>query len=120
MLLIQNITRNALQQQSLTLPDGTNFTLQIYYRSEEQGWFINSISWPAVANPSFVANGLRITAGVNILRQWKNLIPFGLVCEVDGNREPTQIQDFASGVARLYVLTAAEVQEYEAFLAARG
>lgn len=111
MLLINQITANANQQQVLILPDGTSMTLVLYFSSMQFGWFIKSLTYG-----SFTLTGLRISNNFNMLRQWKNILPFGMACISDGQREPTLIQDFFSGASKLYILTAAEVQEYEGFL----
>lgn len=112
MLLIQNLTDDPLQDMSLVLPDGTQVFLEIYFRQYQQGWFINTISYGS----NFLIQGLRISNNPSILRQWKNLIPFGLACYSAANREPSLIQDFSSGNSKLYILTAAEVAQYEIFL----
>ncbi len=112
MQLIQQITSAPLQTQTLILTNGISLTLQMYFRPIQQGWFFNSLTYQ-----SFQLNGLRISNQLNMLRQWKNLIPFGLACISTQNREPSLIQDFASGASSLYILSAAEVAEYEAFLA---
>lgn len=111
MLLIRQITKDPLQQQSVVLPDGTSVTLQFYYRPLQLGWFLNSITYG-----EFVLKGLRITNSPNMLHQWRNQIPFGLACYTDGLREPTQQEDFFSGAAKLYLLTEEEVEEYTEFL----
>lgn len=111
MYIVQNITDNPLQQMNLVLPDGTTMFMQIYFRSLQQGWFINQITYG-----DFVLQGLRITVSPNMLNQFRNQIPFGLCCLSDGNREPSLIQDFSSGNSNLYILSAAEVEEYAAFL----
>jgi hypothetical protein len=112
MLLIQQITSDPLQQQQLVLPDGSTVTMQIYFRSMQYGWFINSLVYK-----TFTLRGLRICNSPNMLHQFRNQIPFGLACYSDGNREPSQLGDLESGVSKLYILTAAEVAEYAAFLA---
>ncbi len=108
MLLIQQVTTDPLQTQTLVLQDGTSVVLTLYYRPAQFGWFINEISW----GENFLIQGMRITNSPNMLRQWGNLIPFGLACFTTGNREPTQQEDFATGAAKLYILTEAEVEEY--------
>jgi hypothetical protein len=112
MLLIQNLTDDPLQDMTLVLPDGTQLFMEIYFRQYQQGWFINEITYGS----TFSVAGLRISNNSNILRQWKNSIPFGLACYSTANREPSLIQDFSSGNSKLYVLTAAEVAQYEVFL----
>jgi len=111
MYQIQQITSDANQQQQLALPDGTLITLQLTYYDQQYGWFAN-ISYGS----SFVLNGFRIVTSPNILRQWKNLIPFGLCCVTQDDMEPTQLQDFSSGYATLYVLSSDDVQLYESYL----
>jgi len=112
MLLIESITGAARQQQRLVLPDGSLLLVRLSYKPQQYGWFIDEIT-----NKEFTLNGLRITNNLNMLRQWKNLIPFGLACYTDGNREPTQQEDFLSGASALYLLSADDVQAIEAYLA---
>jgi hypothetical protein len=111
MQLIQNITSQPLQEQTLILTTGSPLLLQLYYRPVQQGWFINTLTYL-----TFTLNGMRVTNQLNMLRQWKNILPFGLACISASNREPSLIADFSSGASNLYILSAAEVQEYEALL----
>lgn len=111
MLLVQNITSDALQKQTLVLPNGASFTLTMYFRPMQYGWFINELVYG-----SFTLNGVRITNLPNILHQFRNQLPFGLGCFTVADREPSQQDDFSSGVAQLFVLTADEVEQYAEFL----
>lgn len=112
MLLINQITANALQRQTLVIATGEQFTMTMYFRPQQQGWFINELVFNG-----FVLRGMRITNSPNMLNQWRNVLPFGLGCFSAGNREPSQQQDFSSGASKLYVLTQAEVKQYAEFLA---
>lgn len=111
MLLIQQLTGDPLQQQTLILPDGTSLSLTIYFVPLQIGWFITNLTYQ-----NFVLNGVRITNSPNMLIQFQNQIPFGLACFSASNREPTQQEDFASGASTLYILTAAEVKQYQELL----
>lgn len=111
MFTIQNITSDAKQTQNVVLPDGTIMGLSLYYSAQQQCWTITELTYG-----TFTLQGLQITNQPNMLRQWKNLLPFGLACFSTQNREPTQQQDFVSQEAQLFVLTSAEVQEYEQYL----
>ena len=115
MYLINQITSDYLQAQNVVLPTGGQFSLTIYYVPQQYGWFITNLTYL-----SFTLTGLRITTNPNMLQQWKSQIPFGLGCFVTANREPTQLQDFSSGAAQLFVLSAAEVAEYSNILAGTG
>lgn len=108
---VQQITDYPLQKQNLLLADGTAIDLEIYFRSLQAGWFINSLTYG-----DFVLQGLRITNSPNMLHQFKNQIPFGLACFSTANREPSLSEDFSSGASKLYVLTSAEVTEYTEYL----
>lgn len=111
MYLIQQITGDALQKQTLLLPDGTSLSLTINFVPMQYGWFITSLIYQ-----SFTLNGLRITNSPNMLHQFRNQIPFGLACFSANNREPSQQQDFLSGASQLYILSAAEVAQYTGLL----
>lgn len=111
MYLIQGISSAPYQTQNLILPDGSSFTLTIYYRSMQYGWFIQELDYK-----TFTLQGFRISNSPNMLHQWRNKLPFGLGCFSQNSREPTQAQDFASGASSLYVLSTAEVASYAAYL----
>lgn len=107
MYLVQQITSDPFQKQTLILPDGTSLGLTLYFRPMQFGWFINQLTYM-----NFTLNGVRITVSPNILNQFRNQIPFGLACYSTQNREPTQQKDFSSGAALLYVLSQEEIIEY--------
>lgn len=111
MFLIQRITANPLQTQTLTLEDGTSFSITLYLRPIQKGWFINELIYG-----DFTLKGMRIVNSPNMLNQFRNQIPFGLGCFSTGNREPGLQQDFVSGASKLYVLSAAEVEEFQEYL----
>lgn len=111
MLLIQQITKDPLQKLSLVLEDGSLVKLEIYFRPLQLGWFFNSIEYG-----DFVLRGLRITNSPNMLYQWMNKISFGISCFTTNLREPSLIEDFASGNSRLYILTEDECVAYREYL----
>lgn len=111
MFLIQQITANPFQKQTLILENGVPLTLILYYRPMQQGWFIDTLSYL-----DFELHGVRITNYPNLLYQWRNLIPFGMACFSTANREPQLQQDFSSGASKLYILSEAEVEEFTEYL----
>lgn len=111
MNLIDQISTAPLQRFTLVLPNGTAFTMTLYFVPLQQGWFITELTYQ-----DFVLRGLRITNSVNMLNQFRNLIPFGLGCISTANREPSLDQDFSSGNSKLYILTQAETEEYAEIL----
>lgn len=111
MNIIQQITNDPFQTQTLILPDGTSLVLTIYFVPLQLGWFITSLTYQ-----NFIIQGLRITNSPNMLYQFQNQIPFGLACFSTQNREPTQQEDFSSGASVLFILTQAECEQYAELL----
>lgn len=111
MFLIQQITNNPSQKQTLILQDGTSLTLTLQFVPMQYGWFITDLVYQ-----SFELKGIRICNSPNMLHQFRNQIPFGLACFSAANREPSQQNDFSSGASRLYVLSEAEVKQFTEFL----
>ena len=111
MFLIQKISADPYQSQTLLLEDGSALPLVLYFRSLQYGWFIEELTYL-----DFTLRALRITNSPNMLQQWRNKLPFGLGCFSTANREPSQQEDFSSGASKLYLLSAAEVAEYTRFL----
>lgn len=111
---INEISADPLQEQTVPLPDGSSFTFTIRFLPMQYGWFIESLTYE-----DFKLEGFRISNSPNILRQFKNKLPFGLACISDAKREPSLLEDFSSESSILYLLTAGEVVEYEEFLSGK-
>lgn len=110
---IQQITTDSRQQQTLILSDGTLLGISLYYSPQQVGWFISDLTYGS----AFTLQGVRVVVSPNMLRQFQNLVPFGLACfSLTAKREPTQQEDFASGAFQLAILTEDEVRTYENFL----
>jgi len=111
MKLINGITQDAKQLHTILLDDGTKFSISIEFKEMQYGWFIREL-----IHEDFTLRGIQITNNPNILRQFKNRIPFGLFCVSKENRDPYFIEDFKENSSKLYVLSEAEVEQYEEYL----
>ena len=111
MIQITQLTADPSQHQTFVLPDGTQIDITIQYKDRVLGWFITNLTYG-----SFTITNYRIVNSPNMLYQFKNQIPFGLQCLTTDGQEITTIQDFELGRASLFILTAAEVQQYAEFL----
>lgn len=107
MNLIQQVTNDTLQKQTLTLKDGTTFTIVLYFVPMQYGWFIQKLTYK-----TFELNNVRVTNSPNMLYQFRNQIPFGIACFSKDDREPSQQNDFSTGASKLYVLTQDDVTAY--------
>lgn len=108
---IEQITDDTKQKQTLILDDGTQVVLEICFVPMQLGWYITSLTYG-----DRTIEGFKICTSPNLLHQYKNLLPFGLACYTKDNGEPKLQQDFSSGYAELFLLTAEEVDEYQELL----
>lgn len=110
MRVIDNLTGFSRQQTVLVLPDGTAAALELRYMSATQRWVAN-VTYGARA-----INGIGVCCHPNLLRQWRNVIPFGIQCVTADQTDPVYAGDFASGRVTLNLLSAADVQQVESQL----
>lgn len=112
---ITGLTEQAAQTSFILLEDGSRAELTLFYRSQQLGWFYN-LRWPGSPQRPipFETNGRRLVASPNMLRQYRKLIPFGLLMFTIDNWEPMGRTCFVDGTADLILLNAAEVLEVEA------
>lgn len=95
------------QTANLVLDNGDIIPFSMYYSTNQQGWFYS------FQYGNFIAYGRRLVVSPNMLRQFRNTIPFGISCtSVDGYESIYQ-NDFQSGRINLYLLNQAEVLEAE-------
>jgi hypothetical protein len=69
------------------------------------GWFFNNITYG-----SWQINGLQVVNNPNLLRQWQNIIPFGIMCSSPNNRDPQLQTDFTSGNNQVFLLSQEECE----------
>ncbi len=109
-VIVDNLTNAADQLTILILEDGTTVSLELLYNGVTQRWIAN------VTYGTTTINGLGLCCHPNILRQWRNILPFGLSVVTADQTDPFNINDFSSGRVLLYLLTAADVLAVEATL----
>ena len=109
---VTGITDSPSQVFTLPIQDGSNAVVTLTYRPQQFGWFFDLV-WNGNSS-TFTVKGMRLTTFPNVLRQYRNQLPFGLWCAVDGDAEPTSQADFLSGRAKLYLLSPGDVAALEA------
>lgn len=107
MLYINKITNDASQQLTLTGIPGIQITVTLRFLPRVQQWIMG------VSYGSFSVQGISVVCGLNLLRQWKNIIPFGITCICSDGLDPYQVTDFANQRANLYLLNATDVTTIE-------
>lgn len=108
MLLINSLTNNPMQQFTLTGIPGIQISVLLRFMPRTQIWNMD------ITYGDFVAEGIPLVCSPNLLRQWRNIIPFGLACTSIYFLDPYTVNDFANQIANLYLLDSADVAAVEA------
>lgn len=115
MNFIEGLTDQPVQTSNVILSDGSRVTLYLEYKPQQGGWFY-SLSWPGTNNP-FVLNNCRLVCSPNIIRQFRDLVPFGFaVIAEPQNIDPIGQGCFVDGTCELILLDEADVEDVEATL----
>ena len=107
MTQIDNLTSFADQDTILFLADGSSVPLNLTFHAASERW-VASISYGAIN-----INGIGVCAHPNLLRQWKNVLPFGISCVTADMTDPFDINDFSTGRVLLYLLNSEDVLQVE-------
>jgi hypothetical protein len=107
MKTITGLTDQPKQQTGIVLNDGSRAVISLEYRANQLGWFYD-ITWG-----DFTLNGQRLVTAPNMLRQFRNKLPFGIAVVTTNNVEPLKQTDLSSGVATLYLLDSTDVADIE-------
>ena len=104
---ITSITSDSKQRMTLVLENNESVDFLLYYLPRQQSWFYN------FTYNNLTCNSSRVVLSPNALRQFKNIIPFGIAFTANSYVEPFNITDFSSGRVNMYVLNKEEVQFVE-------
>lgn len=107
MYLLNNLGNEPKQKLSMMLEDNTRLELYFEYRANQEGWFFGFNY-----NDTTYKN-IRLTTSYNVLRAYRNWLPFGLRCDTIDMGEPVGVDDFVSGYASVYLLSKEDVQAIE-------
>lgn len=109
MKLVDKLTAQPKQKYNLIGYQGESIAFELEYMPTQEGWKFN------VNDGEFILNGALLTISPNILRNYKNIINYGIsVVSTDGF-DPATLDDFTSGRVQIYLLSPEEVAGVEAF-----
>lgn len=95
------------QQIIMIVDENIRVPFNFEYKSNQLGWFFGF----QYGDVNY--QNIRLTTSYNILRAYRNWLPFGLRCDTTDDEEPMGIDDFTSGYASVYLLTKEDVQTIE-------
>lgn len=103
---ITDLTTDAKQQFDIVIDGYDVATVYLEWKPNQTGWFMNVI-WN-----TFSLYNLRVTTGQNILRQFKDIIPFGIGIGGVGSVDPVT-EDAWINYNQFYILDETDKQAVE-------
>lgn len=107
MIQLTKITNSASQQFILNSETGEAIAFALRFLPRTNKWVFDC----EVGN--FSLKGASLIMGPNILRNYRNIIDFGLMCITTDAEDPYYLSDFAIGRVTLYLLNPADVENIE-------
>lgn len=107
MRYLNKITDEAFQRFAMTGNPGQRVIVTMRFLASQELWMMD------VEYNDFILRGIVMTQSPNMLRAYKNIIPFGLTVQSIDGIDPHFITDFSDQRCRLYLLTPEEVNEIE-------
>lgn len=102
-----NLTNEPRQQVTKLLDDGTRIVFNFEHKANQLGWFFGF----QYGDVNY--QNIRLTTSYNILRAYRNWLPFGLRCDTPDFEEPMDIEDFVTGYATVYLLDKQDIEAIE-------
>lgn len=107
MLQIKEFTEAPRQTCSLPLETRESVSIKLYFAPTQKSWYFD------LRYGDFITNGNKLVLSPNILRGFKNQLPFGMTVVAENGIEPFLLTDFTTGRVKIYILSADEVEEFE-------
>jgi len=98
MIKITNISADAHQKTTVLLADNTSVVITLDFLPATQRWVVG------LSRDTFEVKSIGLCVHPNLLRSYRQVIPFGLSCVASDGVDPFDINDFENGRIELYVL----------------
>lgn len=110
MKLLNKLTASPSQLYNIVTELGDQFILELRFLPALQMWVIN-ITWG-----TFELNGCSLVISPNLLHNYSNNLPFGLMVTSTDSIEPSYLDDFTTQRIKLYILTPSDITQLETAL----
>lgn len=104
---LTTISDEADQLLYVNLPDGTLVTVNLAYLAGTQRWMMN------LTYKDVVINGIGVCVHPNLLRQFREQIPFGFSCTATNGIDPIASDDFTNLRCAFFLLSESDIAEIE-------
>lgn len=112
MQILKGFTDTPFQTAKLPLDNNETATIRLKYAPTQFSWYFD------IEYKDVISNGNKLVLGSNILRCFKNIIPFGLALKSIDGIDPYKLDDFNGDNPRvkIYLLNQQDVLEIERIL----
>lgn len=110
MQIITQITNKPTQTMQLVLDTKELVQFNLRFMPTQMSWFCD------VIYNDISIYGLKVALFPNLLRHFRNMLPFGIGFAADDHVEPYSIEDFVNNRVRMFLLTKQEVEEVESVI----
>ena len=105
---INGITDDPKQRFNVQIPNSDeNLEVVLNYLPSQQAWYLD------LFYKDFSIYGYKVALSPNMLREFRNIIPFGISVSSMDNIYPMEITAFSSDRVNMYVLDKSDVKELE-------
>ena len=106
MIKITTLASEPKQKLSIMI-NNSLLTLTFEYKVNQLGWFFG------FEYEGQKYQNIRLTTSYNILRAYRNWLPFGIACQTIDGFEPMDLDDFVTDYASVYLLSKEDVNTVE-------
>jgi hypothetical protein len=107
MIKLSGLTDYPAQKFTLIGESKEQIGFSFRYMASQNLWKID------VSYGDFEAKGIILVCSPNLLRQWRNILPFGLMVASVDTLDPIYLNDFTEGRVSVYLLNLQEVADFE-------
>lgn len=107
---ITSLTADPKQQFNINIPGYDVATVYLEFKPLQNAWFMD-LTWGA-----FVCKNERVSNSPNLLRQWSNVLPFGIMVEGVDDLDPV-LPDAWTNYNKFWVIDDTEFPDVEALYA---
>jgi hypothetical protein len=105
MLQITSITSEPKQKHKLPVEGFEDCEMTLEWKDTQAGWFVTLV-WG-----DWRVDNMRLCSLPNILMQWSNILPFGILVLTKSKQDPMTVDAFEQEEAALYVYSESERDE---------
>lgn len=109
MRYINKLISSPFQTAFLTGNAGQRIRMDLRYNPTQKMWIAD------FQLGEFSVKGISVVKSPNLLRNYRNILPFGIVVTTADGQDPRNLEDFSTQYAAMYLLTQDEVLELEEF-----